>query len=426
LIFLALQTYKNLERNLLVLQSFVVPNDDDTWPIKTWGMKLGKVVSNIRNKNNYADHRQRLESIGFDYTSQSSSYGYDVVESALLTYKDLKGYMLVPVSFVVPNDDDTWPIETWGMKLGGVVMSIRNNNAYADHRQRLESIGFDYTDQSLDYGYDVIEPALLTYKDLKGDMLVPVSFVVPNDDDTWPIETWGMKLGRIVSDVRNNNAYADHRQRLESIGFDYTDQRYRYEVIEPALLTYKDLKGGMLVPVSFVVPNDNDTWPIKTWGMKLGYVVKNIRNNNAYADHRQRLESIGFDYTCQLEEHHSEMKCREIFQEIYFPSAFDKAYPQWLISPTTSRSLQLNGYNEDLKIAFEYRGKQHQTLSYYNDFDKDSLASLQVRDSFKESECALRGIKLIIITSEYTYEDPIALKKFIISELTKHGKFPLS
>jgi virulence-associated protein VapD len=372
----------DLKRNMLVPQSFVVPTDDDTWPIKTWGMKLGTIVSNIRNNNAYADHRPRLESIGFDYTDQSLYYGYDVVEPALLTYKYLKKNMLVPASFEVPTDDDTWPIKTWGMKLGGVVYTIRNKNNYADHRPRLESIGFDYTDQISHYGYDVVEPALLTYMDFKRNMLVPQSFVVPTDDDTWPIKTWDMKLGTVVSNIRNNNAYADHRPRLESIGFDYTDQSssYGYDVVEPALLTYKHLKRNMLVPASFEVPTDDDTWPIETWGMKLGGVVRGIRNKNTYADHRQRLESIGFDYTCQLEEHHSEMKCREIFQEIYFPSTFDKAYPPWLISPITSRSLQLNGYNEDLKIAFEYRGLQHQTLGFYHDFDKNLLTNLQVRD----------------------------------------------
>jgi len=280
----------------------------------------------------------------------------------------------------------------------------------------------------LEKRFELIFLALQTYKNLERNLLVPRRFVVPNDDDTWPIETWGMKLGGVVSKIRSNNAYADHRQRLESIEFDYTDQSssYGYDVVEPALLTYKYLKKNMLVPASFEVPTDDDKWPIETWGMKLGGVVRGIRNKNTYADHRQRLESIGFDYSCQLEEHHSEMKCRKIFQEIYFPSTFDKAYPPWLISPITSRSLQLNGYNEDLKIAFEYRGKQHQTLSYYNDFDKNLLASLQVRDAFKESECALRGITLIIITSEYTYEDPIALKEFIISELNKYGILPLS
>jgi virulence-associated protein VapD len=180
----ALLTHKDLKGNTLVPQTFLVPHDDDKWPLKTWGINLGTVVDSIRNKNYCADHRQRLESVGFDYTDQSLFHGYDVFELALLTNKGLKGNMLVPRSFEVPNDDDTWSIKTWGMKLGDVVHSIRNKNSYADHRQRLEGIGFDYTDQSLDYGYDVVEPALLTYKGLKGIMLVPRSLVVPHDDDT--------------------------------------------------------------------------------------------------------------------------------------------------------------------------------------------------------------------------------------------------
>jgi hypothetical protein len=81
---------------------------------------------------------------------------------------------------------------------------------------------------------------------------------------------------------------------------------------------------------------------------------------------------------------------------------------------------------EELKIAFEYQGEQHKKLSYYNERDEEKCFSLQAKDRFKVSECERQGITLIVIPSEYTYEKPPAMRNFIISELIKHGKYPLS
>jgi hypothetical protein len=45
--------------------------------------------------------------------------------------------------------------------------------------------------------------ALETYKRISSDLQVPQSFIVPDGHIAWPEELWGMKLGRIVSQIRN-------------------------------------------------------------------------------------------------------------------------------------------------------------------------------------------------------------------------------
>jgi hypothetical protein len=222
---LALLRYKEMYGHMLVPQSYVVPNDDESWPKETWGMKLGGVVSNIRSGNSYKDKRQELMSIGFDYSLQSTSQNYAAAESALLRYKDMYGDMLVPCAFTIPYDDDSWPEETWGLRLGGVVSKIRGGRSYKDKRQELINIGFDFNPQSNGpYGYAATESALLRYKDMYGDMLVPYAFIIPYDDDSWPQETWGMKLGQLVNSIRSGHSYKDKRKELMSIGFDYSLQ----------------------------------------------------------------------------------------------------------------------------------------------------------------------------------------------------------
>eukprot|EP00596_Hydrurales_sp_CCMP1899_P006115 CAMPEP_0119052184 /NCGR_PEP_ID=MMETSP1177-20130426/73569_1 /TAXON_ID=2985 /ORGANISM="Ochromonas sp, Strain CCMP1899" /LENGTH=217 /DNA_ID=CAMNT_0007031673 /DNA_START=834 /DNA_END=1484 /DNA_ORIENTATION=- len=211
---------------MLVPQRFVVPVNDIIWPKETWGMKLGTVVSNIRAGTSYVAKREDLESIGFDFNSQQ--IGYEAIRAALMKYKDLKGDMLVPHNFVVASDNIIWPKETWGMKLGRDVINIRAGNSWKDKREDLESIGFDFNPQKLRYGYEATKAALLKYKDLKGDMLVPTKFVVASDNIIWPEETWGKKLGRDVINIRGGHSWKDKREDLESIGFDFNPQTLRY------------------------------------------------------------------------------------------------------------------------------------------------------------------------------------------------------
>jgi hypothetical protein len=220
----ALMKYKDLNDNMLVPTKFVVPVNDISWPEETWDIKLGQFVFNIRAGNSYADKREDLESIGFDFNPQRQSYKYEAIRVALMKYKDLKGNMLVPRRFLVPVNDISWPKETLGMNLGTIVMTIRAGS-FANKREDLESIGFDFNPQRQSYEYEAIKVAFMKYKDLKGDMLVPQKFVVPVNDITWPKETWGIKLGTIVMAIRAGNSYVNKREDLESIGFDFNPQR---------------------------------------------------------------------------------------------------------------------------------------------------------------------------------------------------------
>jgi hypothetical protein len=163
-------------------------------------------------------------------------------------------------------------------------------------RAKSKNIGLSKADR-----YKIIRAALLKYKELKGDMLVPNRFVVPVNDITWPQEAWGNNLGKVVSSIRGGYSCKDSREDLKTIGFDFNSQKlhYGYEVIKVALLKHKALYNNMLVPARFVVPVNDISWPKKTRGMNLGTVVMNIRAGISYVHNRLDLESIGFDYRRQ-------------------------------------------------------------------------------------------------------------------------------
>jgi hypothetical protein len=262
-------------------------------------MKLGITASNIRLHDRYADYREELVAMGFDYSFQRMANRWDKVKLAFETYKRLNGDLLVPNRFVVPTNDSAWPEELWGMKLGAIVNGIRTGTSYRGRRKELVAMGFDYTSQSVEHGWDNVKLALETYKKLHGDLLVPVKFSVPQNDSAWPIEIWGMNLGSIVNGIRRITIHVDHREELLAMGFDYSSQsKYGWDVVKLALEIFKERHGTTKrAPTKFIVPEGDSAWPVEMWGMNLGLITENIRHNRgAYAEHREELEAMGFDF----------------------------------------------------------------------------------------------------------------------------------
>jgi hypothetical protein len=142
------------------------------------------------------------------------------------------------------------------------------------------------------------------YKEEKGNLLVPKIFKVP-EGGPWPKETWGMKLGLAVTNIRSRNNYLksgsgpERRAWLEGIGFLWQARAVQWEIAKTALGVYNEEKGNLLVPKIFKVP-EGSPWPKETWGMKLGEAVHQIRSRNQYLksgsgpERRAWLEGIGF------------------------------------------------------------------------------------------------------------------------------------
>eukprot|EP00596_Hydrurales_sp_CCMP1899_P006190 CAMPEP_0119051486 /NCGR_PEP_ID=MMETSP1177-20130426/73081_1 /TAXON_ID=2985 /ORGANISM="Ochromonas sp, Strain CCMP1899" /LENGTH=221 /DNA_ID=CAMNT_0007030693 /DNA_START=418 /DNA_END=1084 /DNA_ORIENTATION=+ len=108
----SLQTYKDLNGDMLVPSKFVVPANDMAWPKETWDMNLGSVVTDIRRGRSYLDKRADLEGIGFEFNRQKQSNRYELVRLVLLKYKDINGHLLASSKFKVPADDIKCPEET--------------------------------------------------------------------------------------------------------------------------------------------------------------------------------------------------------------------------------------------------------------------------------------------------------------------------
>ncbi len=98
----------------------------------------------------------------------------------------------------------------------------------------------------------------------------------------------------------------------------------------------------------------------------------------------------------------SERVCRNIFETI-FSTKFPKTRPKWLIN-SQGNVMELDGYNEELSLAFEYHGIQH--YEFHTPFH-NSLEGFERRkgdDAFKKELCEKKGVILIEVpyTLEYT------------------------
>lgn len=110
---------------------------------------------------------------------------------------------------------------------------------------------------------------------------------------------------------------------------------------------------------------------------------------------------------CSYCKYTNEGECRRIIEEIT-GKEFIKSRPSWL------NGLELDGYCEELELAFEYNGQQH--YEYSEHFHRGDIGKFEdqvERDRIKLEICTKRGIKLIVIP--YTVEDK---REYILSQLS--------
>ena len=92
----------------------------------------------------------------------------------------------------------------------------------------------------------------------------------------------------------------------------------------------------------------------------------------------------------------SETICRKFFEKI-FKRPFPKSYPEWLINENGNQ-MELDGYNKDLSLAFEYQGIQHRKKAF--GMTEDGLKNRQKEDALKLKLCEENGVTLLQIPDD--------------------------
>jgi hypothetical protein len=207
-----------------------------------WRMKLGQRVAAIRSTGKYVQNNETrgkiLDDMGFLWRLRSPSPGkkldgiaFEQVYAALKMYREQvqpAGTPLeVPSNFVVP-DFDPWPDSTRGLPLGKIMPTVRSKAYLKQHPEaeaKLIALGFqpDVKAAAIDLRYQRVYDALVVYKELYGDLLVPQPFTVPEDGDEWPEEVRGLNLGSRVNAIRTQGTFVksnpSRKDELDELGF---------------------------------------------------------------------------------------------------------------------------------------------------------------------------------------------------------------
>ena len=99
-----------------------------------------------------------------------------------------------------------------------------------------------------------------------------------------------------------------------------------------------------------------------------------------------------------------EQATRDAFERVT-GKLFPKVRPRFLRNPASGRNLELDGYCQELKLAFEYDGALHSTFP--NSFHRThaQFVAQQQRDVLKDQLCRNAGIRLLRVSCDVTLSD---------------------
>ncbi|KAG9406175.1 hypothetical protein AC1031_002507 [Aphanomyces cochlioides] len=313
---LAFETYKTIYGNLLVKQSFVVPEQDPAWPKDTWNMKLGYLVSTCRKTMGSLPPEiyDALTTMGFVWKvrDKGTGLGKPPIISIAKQHENLEifqaqqklqghtKFTTLPVRFVVPSSSE-WPQRFHGCN----VETSKFRRAYrmslldALVVAKLDELGFVWDDNQ--HQWSLTMEALRTFKKIYGHLEVPQVFEVPEGDPEWPVHLWTMRLGLKVATIRRRQTKLtlEKRRELDALDFVWDAMKLHQHRILSALKTYKKKYDNLFVPQKFVVPQDDPDWPSDLANMHLGAIVKTLRSrkDSLSSEMKAKLDELGFEWS---------------------------------------------------------------------------------------------------------------------------------
>lgn len=152
--------------------------------------------------------------------------------------------------------------------------------------------------------------------------------------------------------------------------------------------------------------------PIQNYPYQQNYPLQNYPQNYPYSQNYPQ------NYLYQQPKkkvNKTEEICRDIFEKI-FKKKFPSVRPVFLKNPVTGHNLELDGYCEELKLAFEYDGVQHAEFNKHFHKRPNEFIYQIKKDDFKSKKCKIEGIDLIRIP-HYIHKE--SLEDYIKKEIRR-------
>lgn len=146
------------------------------------------------------------------------------------------------------------------------------------------------------------------------------------------------------------------------------------------------VKGGECLSKKYISAND-----------KLEWKCSNKNHSSWFAKLKNVVFQDQWCPECSNKKFKTENRVRLIF-ETFFNEKFPSVRLDWLKNPLTGKNLELDGYCDKLKIAFEHDGQHHfNIVSYSKKLTQDTLNKQIQNDILKKEKCVTHGVILINI-----------------------------
>jgi DNA-directed RNA polymerase subunit M/transcription elongation factor TFIIS len=229
------------------------------------------------------------------------------------------------------------------------------------------------------------------------------------------------KCGRLNATNKKRLDYTSVKNTIESYGYKLLSKEYKNAKSKLKIFCYRHGE--------FSVSFNNFTHPEQRGCQKCGYERTKNKLLLDFGELKKEIEKLGYEvlsktYTgynhllelicpqkhkcsiswsnlkrgkgcrrCFWKESKGEKDCREII-ESKTGHKFPNSRPDFMKNPLTNYLLELDGYCEKLKIAFEYDGKQHyEAIDFWG--GEVGLKKTQERDKIKDELCKNNDIYLI-------------------------------
>ena len=116
-----------------------------------------------------------------------------------------------------------------------------------------------------------------------------------------------------------------------------------------------------------------------------------------------------------------EQICKNVLSSLKFNKKeagyykFDKIRPNWLKCSYSQRNLEIDLYNDELKLGIEYNGGQHYKFTPIFHKTEEDFNKQVIRDQDKLNACKELNIKLIVVP--YTLNNTSSIELFLKTEL---------
>lgn len=169
-------------------------------------------------------------------------------------------------------------------------------------------------------------------------------------------------------------------------------------------------RGGQCLSTKYT-PKERLLWKCKEKNHKPWYAMISITTTKFWCPE------------CGNSNYYKENNSRVIL-EYLLKCKLPTSYESWNINPKTDKELELDGYNEERKIAFEFQGRHHFQPNIFKNQDLDDI---QFKDKIKKENCVKKGVTLIEVIDNRnikTLDDLIKYIEDILQE--KNIKFDMN